>query len=97
MAAWLSTNARMHVGFADRARSLAPLVKEAILFAANGALVELVGTQLVAGDRPSSMAGFEREASAEVNSCIKKAEFVGKWFAGSGDHATVMALWGVAP
>ena len=43
------------------------------------------------------MVQFERDATDEVRACIKKAEFVGKWFALSGDYTTVMALWGVAP
>jgi len=97
IASWLSDNTRAQVGFADRARALVPLVKEAILFASNGAMLSLTDARLVAADRPRSMARFEREASDEVKSCIKKAEFVGKWFVGSGDYATVMALWGIAP
>ena len=52
---------------------------------------------LVAGSRPRTMVQFERDATDEVRACIKKAEFVGKWFARSGDYTTVMALWGVAP
>jgi hypothetical protein len=97
MASWLSENARAHVGFVERARALVPLVKEGVLFASNGSMLTLVDTRLIAADRPRSMAGFEREATDEVKACIKRAAFVGKWFAGSGDYATVMALWGVAP
>jgi hypothetical protein len=97
MASWLSDNTRAQVGFAERSRSLVPLVKEAILFASNGAMLSLEDTRLVAADRPRSMARFEREATDEVKSCIKKAEFVGKWFAGSGNYTTIMALWGIAP
>ena len=97
MASWLAENARAHVGFADRAGALVPLVKEAVLFASTGALLTVNDGCLIAGHRPRSMARFEREAMNEVKACIKKAEFVGKWFAGSGDYATVMALWGVAP
>ena len=85
------------VGFAERARAVVPLVKEGILFASCGQLLMLDDARLTAADRPRSMALFEREATDEVKACVKKAEFVGKWFAGSGDYATVMALWGVAP
>ena len=95
--AWLAENPRVHVGFAERATALVPLVKEAILFATNGGVLQLQETRVVAASRPRAMAKLEREASIEVNACIKKAEFVGKWFALSGDYTTVMALWGVAP
>ena len=97
MASWLTENPRALVGFAERARALVPLVKEGILFASSGQMLTLDDGCLVAADRPRSMARFEREATDEVKACLKKAEFVGKWFAGSGDYATVMALWGVAP
>ena len=97
MALWLAENPRALVGFAERARAVVPLVKKGILFASCGQLIMLDDARLTAADRPRSMALFEREATDEVNACVKKAEFVGKWFAGSGDYATVMALWGVAP
>ena len=97
LVAWLSENPKLLVGFDDRARSLVPLVKEAILFASNGGLIQIRDARVVAGGRPRAMAGFEREASEEVKACIKKADFVGKWFALSGGYTTVMALWGVSP
>jgi hypothetical protein len=95
--AWVGENPRVVVGFAERARSLVPLVKEAVLFASNGGLLRVQESRVVAEVRPRSMSRFEREASDEVKICLKKAEFIGKWFALSGDYTTVMALWGVAP
>ncbi|QTX33493.1 hypothetical protein KAR29_06420 [Aminithiophilus ramosus] len=97
LVAWLGKNPRVLVGFSERAKSLVPLVKEALLFASSGGLLRVEDARVVAGVRPRSMARFEREATDEVRACIKQAEFVGKWFALSGEYATVMALWGVAP
>lgn len=97
LVAWLGENPRVLVGFFPRAKSLIPLVKEALLFASNGGLLRVEDARVVAGNRPRSMARFEREATDEVRICIKKAEFMGKWFALSGEYTTVMALWGVAP
>lgn len=97
LAAWLGGVPRVHLGFAERATALVPLVKEAILYSAHGGLIRLEAGQLRAADRPRAMARFERDASDEVKVCVKKAELVGKWFANSGDYTTVMALWGVAP
>ena len=97
MVTWLTENTRAHVGFSDRARGLVPLVKDGILFASNGSMLSLADGHLSAAQRPRSVSRFEREASDEVKSCMKRAEFVGKWFAGSGDYATIMALWGVTP
>ncbi len=97
LVAWLGENPSVTVGFSERATALVPLVEEAILFAANGGLLQMKAARVVAGSRPRAMAKFEREASKEVRECIKKAEFVGKWFALSGDYTTVFALWGVVP
>ncbi len=97
LVSWVGENPMVVVGLADRARSLVPLVKEAVLFACNGGLLQVQESRVVAATRPRSMARFEREASDEVKSCTKRAEFLGKWFALSGDYTTVMALWGVAP
>ncbi len=97
LVSWVGENPRTVVGFAERARSLVPLVKEAVLFACIGGLLQVQGSLVVAEARPRTMGSFEREASNEVKACIRKAEFLGKWFALSGDYTTVMALWGVAP
>lgn len=97
LVSWVGENPRVIVGFAERARALVPLVKEATLFASNGGLLRVYQSRIVAESRPRSMARFEREASDEVKACIKKADFLGKWFALSSDYTTVMALWGVAP
>jgi hypothetical protein len=97
LVSWVGENPMVIVGFAERARTLVPLVKEAVLFASNGGLLQVQESRVVPGARPRSMARFEREASDEVKACIKKAEFLGKWFALSGDYTTVMAVWGVAP
>lgn len=96
LAAWLEKNPQVHVRFAERATSLVPLVKEGLLFGANGQLLN-VSSRIVAAQRPSSMVHFLREASHEVNDCMSKAKFVGRWFASSGNYTTVMALWGVTP
>lgn len=97
LAAWLGERTEVHVGFAERATALVPLVKEALIFAANGTLLRLERARVHASSRPRAITRFEREASDEVKDCLRKAAFVGKWFAVSGSYTTVMALWGVSP
>jgi hypothetical protein len=97
LAAWLGENPQVHVRFADRATSLVSLVKEGILFGANGQLLEVSSSRIIAATRPPSMTSFLTQASEELKDCIKRAKFVGKWFASSGEYTTIMALWGVAP
>ncbi|MBW4420963.1 MAG: hypothetical protein KME13_17285 [Myxacorys californica WJT36-NPBG1] len=95
--AWLGEKPQVHVRFAERATALVPLIKEGVLFGANGQMFNISSSRIVAAPRPRSMARFLRESSDEVQDCMTKAKFVGRWFASSGDYTTVMTLLGVMP
>lgn len=98
MPAWIEENTYFRVGFAERARSLCPFVREARLFGAVHGLFAFDGERrLVPAPRSGALRGYLREATDEVRECVKKAEFVGKWLAASGSVETTMALWGVKP
>jgi hypothetical protein len=97
LAAWLDQNTQVHVHFTERAISLVPLAKEGVLFGVNGQLLNLSSSRILAASRPRAMARFLRESSDEVQDCMAKAKFVGKWFASARDYTTVMALWGIMP
>ena len=95
--AWLGAHPRVLVGFQERAGALVPATKSALLFATSNGLISVVDEGVRAAPRPRAMASFERETTDEVRECLKKARFVGRWFAQAGSATTVMALWGVTP
>lgn len=96
--AWISVNAHTQVGFPARASSLVSSTKDSIAVACHGGLLAIEGSRLCARAKMSTIARFANAVkSPEVSDCLKKAQFVGKWFAGSGDYQTIMALWGVRP
>lgn len=98
MPAWIEENTYFRVGFAERARSLTPFVREALLFGTVHGLFAFDDEhRLVPGPRPRALTGYLRKATDEVMECVNKAEFVGKWLAASGSVETTMALWGVKP
>ncbi|WP_136259637.1 three component ABC system middle component [Rhodanobacter lindaniclasticus] len=98
LAAWLSVNTSAQVGFPHRARALAPLVRQAVAVSSAGGLIELQGSSIVPSATVRRINQYgSQSASQEVINCAKKAVFVGRWFATSGDYPTVMALWGVRP
>lgn len=98
MPAWIEENTFFRVGFAERARSLVPFVREALLFGAlHGLFAFDDERRLVPAPRPRTLRGYLRDATDEVKECIKKAQFVGKWLAASGSVETTLALWGVKP
>jgi hypothetical protein len=97
LAAWLEENTSFRVAFADRAKGLAPFVREGILFASTHNLVAFGEDGKLRSSPPRNLALYLREATEEVRDCVKRAEFVGRWFGAAGMPVTVMALWGVAP
>ena len=97
LAAWLGAHPRALVGFAQRATALVPLVKSGLLFGCREGLLNVDHEGIQSRQRPRPMASFERQTTDEVKDCLKRARFVGRWFAGAGQSETIMALWGVAP
>jgi hypothetical protein len=98
MPAWIEENTYFRVGFAERACSLAPFVREALLFGAVHGLFAFDDQhRVVPAPKPGALNGYLRTATDEVRECVKKAEFVGRWLAASGSVETTMALWGVKP
>jgi hypothetical protein len=96
-AAWLSEHSVGRATIADRARTLVPFTKEAILFGSVHGLFSVNRNGLIANSEWKRHVKTVERASKEVRSCIKRAAFVGKWFAKAGDAETVMALVGVRP
>jgi len=95
---WLDDNPVVRARLAERARTLVPYTREALMFGG------MRGFLKVNADSVSAEQGWKRKISAElrrssdeVRSCAKRADFLGRWFAKAGSPATVMALMGVRP
>jgi len=98
MPIWLDENPLVRARLAERARTLVPYTKEALIFGGmRGFLV--LGPGTIEGGRTwiRKVNAELRQTSDEVRMCVKKAEFLGRWFARTGNEATVMALMGVKP
>ncbi len=98
LATWVNDNplARSHI--ADRARTLVPFTKEAMMYGGLHGLFVLQGGAITANlEWTKRIAADLKESTDEVQSCAKRAEFVGKWLASSGSSGTVMAILGVRP
>jgi hypothetical protein len=95
---WLDDNQLVRARLAERARTLVPYTKEALMFGGIRGFLKVSAVSVFAEQ------GWKRKISAgvkgstdEVRSCAKKADFLGRWFARAGSPATVMALLGVRP
>lgn len=98
LAAWVVEHPEAQVGFPERSTALVPLVKDAILLASRDGLLRLEGTRFKATGNRRSLDAYSKSCqSLEVQECLKKALFLGRWFSRAGEATTVMALWGVRP
>jgi hypothetical protein len=95
---WLDLNplARSHI--TDRARALVPFTKEAMNFGGIYGMLRFLKRDLFGlPEWKRKIEGILSDCSEEVRECTKRAEFVGKWFAKTGNAPTTLALFGVRP
>lgn len=97
LAAWVGENPVSRAIIADRARPLVPFTKEAILFGSLHGALRISGSGFMAEASWAQRITSEAADSDEVQTCLKRSAFVGRWFARTGDVETVLALLGVQP
>ena len=95
MAEWIRSHPEASLGLGDRARALRPLVSAGLLLALTRGLLSADGSELRAHPLPSRPRGMVR--TDEVDECIDKAGFLGRWFSEQPDPMTTLALWGLRP
>jgi len=98
LAVWLDENPLARSRIADRAATLVPFTKDALMFGGVHGLLDLTNGMVTAKvDWKKNIAAMLKGSTDEVRACAKRAEFVGKWFTKAGSPGTVMALMGVRP
>lgn len=98
LAVWLGHHPLAQGRIVTRARALVTHTKEAMAFGGVHGFLWLAEGRLHADEAWAD--SVERSliaASDEVRLCVKRAEFVGKWFAQAGSATTVLTLIGVRP
>jgi hypothetical protein len=91
---WAQRHHEVRIGFAQRMQELVPITKEALLFGLQHEALRLnEAGALVVGAR--RLHGYDLAPGSEVADCLKKALFVGRWFADAGSTGTVLAAWDV--
>ncbi len=98
LAVWASENPLARATVADRARVLVPFTREALLFGGLHGLLRFPPHSVAANpDWRGRVSRILNQTSDEVRFCAKRAAFIGRWFARSGNGETVMAIIGVCP
>lgn len=93
MHVWLQDNQDLKVNFSDRAREMAPICRESLLFLMQLDVIEFDNK----GELFSRNIGRVRKRSGEVLECVKKSEYLGRWLSNAGSESTIFAMWGVRP
>ena len=95
---WINDNPLVVESIPRRARSLVPFTKEAIVFGGTGGLFRFEGNEmLITVEREPDIRAMVLRTSNEVQQCMKKAHFLGKWFTHTGSPETIFTLLGVRP
>lgn len=91
---WIQRHHEVRIGFAQHMQNLVPITKEALLFGMQHEAFKLDEQgALVVGLR--ALEPYEATPYSEVDDCLKKAFFMGRWFADAGSPASVVAAWDV--
>jgi hypothetical protein len=82
----------------ERVLALVPFTREALIFAAQRGVIAFddAGT-LRAGEKALRGITTYPNTSEEIKQAVRRAEFVGRWFALAGTTATIYSLLGVRP
>jgi hypothetical protein len=98
LAVWLDENPLVRAHITERARLLVPFTRETLMFGGLYGVLKFSGRDVIGPKEwHKKISETINGCSAEVKECIKKAEFIGKWFAKTGTATTIMALLGVKP
>ncbi|NTU49976.1 MAG: hypothetical protein HGA87_03650 [Desulfobulbaceae bacterium] len=95
---WIHDNPLVVESLPRRASSLVPYTKAAIIFGRTGELFSFDRDEmLIILERNSDIQAMVRQTSNEVQLCMKKAQFIGKWFTHTGNPETIFTLLGIRP
>jgi len=96
---WRERNPEVLVGFAERARSLRPVVQEALRFAIDRAVLAFNddGGVILGAKSLSVTKNFENTLTDDARECIATARLLGRWLAKAGTASTILAAWGIKP
>ena len=98
LATWLADNPISRSRLIGTARLLVPYSREALLFGSLHGLFDVrSGHVSPEASRIRAVNRVLKQSTSEVQACMQRALFVGRWFATAGSGATVMALVGVRP
>ncbi len=96
-AGWVAENAGVLVLLSERARSLRPVSREAVIFAIRHQLLALESGGLIPGRKPVRANAKLAVTTDEVIAVRNAASLLGRWFAGQGTQNLILQGLGAMP
>lgn len=98
LAVWIDDNPQARSCVADRAPMLVPFAKDAMMLGGRYGLLQFPATRVAANAEWKKQINADlKDSTDEVRTCMKRAEFVGRWLGSSGSSSTIMAFFGIQP
>ena len=97
MQAWIREHPRHMARLDARVVAMRPFIGVAVRFGLQHGVLTSADGRLGAGTVKRRPRGHAELESAEVQTCLRAAGFLGRWFARQPDTATLLALWGLQP
>jgi hypothetical protein len=94
MSSWVLANPVVAGEFPARARAMTPLVREGLRYGLLAAAMAIEDARLVSRLHPSADTAL---GTLDARDCVRASAFAGRWFARTGDSATIFGLLGVRP
>jgi hypothetical protein len=91
---WISVHPGVRAQLASRAPMLAPFIREGARFGMRHGVLTFAGDRLYSS---IDAATLRQSVTGEAAVCVARSAFVGRWFRGVGDVASIYALFGIRP
>lgn len=93
---WIQNNQAVRIGLAQRARSLAPYSREAILFAMQYGTLDIDEGGLLTAGRNAPSSFNPSSFSEETSACRERASFIGRWFGSIEKPSSILTSFGLS-
>ena len=94
---WVQRHQELVFNFGKRARDLVEITNEAVEFMMQTGFIKLTDNGELSKEITAGTLSKTKYTDSEVIECLKKAEHVGRWFAGAGKVETIYTSLGVRP
>lgn len=95
---WLERTPEAMVGYAGRARNLAPYIREGLMYATHRQVLQFDGGRIKSGTKKASFSETTMNSiTPDMRDTIRSVRMTGKWFAAAGEEQTILTSLGVRP